>query len=198
MQARNEASVSTAGLKDKIDKSELPCIIKYKGQVYEIQYTRLRNLGVDHREPIEQRVEEFGGINYFFSAACSLCEYNRHNLLDKAFQTKGIVIAEDASKLEQTCTYKPIAGVQIAGVFTNEKKGITIYAEKIPCAFDEALVSYLADNGYLKEFELDREYNFKSISFFEYGVEDPKNFEIKPEKHKWLKRFLKLIRLKRK
>ncbi len=180
-------------LKRKIEKTESPVIISYKGQTYEINFNGLRNLGLDSYEGVTKRAAEFGLDDLcFFNTNCIYCGYNKENIFTQISDSKEAVIIEDTSKLEKSCSYQPKTDVKLASCYIDRKNQIKFYMENDKCAFDEALVSYLADNGFLKEFESYKEYNFRPIEDFEEGRADPQEFLIK-EKSLLQKIFPKLF-----
>ena len=68
------------------------------------------------------------------------------------------------------CRYESQKGVRIASEFTHRKDGISFYAENTPCVVEEALISYLADNGFLDRYKVDKSFDFEPISKFENGA----------------------------
>ena len=200
MHVETLAESKTRSRKLKLDNSQLFDYVKFNGQVFEIRSNELYNLALDHQNGIEARAKEYGMFHTtFFSQTCLFCKHNRMNaselLRDKSTtHRKGettyvnftdkpkagdLVIIEDNSVLEKTCLYESGLDIGRAGLVSDDDNRIWFYAEKSRCALDDALISYLTENGHLDKFKTDKPYNFRPLSDFNDGTANPKDFEVK-------------------
>jgi len=179
-----EVGPSPEQLKEKVNPDVPPLIIKYRGKIFEIRYAELRNLGLDHYGEIVSLCQESGLDPVFFGRACVHCEQNTFDFADHISKldgsSDGPVVLSGIGRLEEFCGYNPYEGEpQIATTFTNPKNKRPFYAIDNRCVFDDSLVSFLAENGHLEPYRVDRGFNFKPIGDFKEGRANPDDFSLR-------------------
>jgi hypothetical protein len=163
--------------KSEVDPSAHPIIFSYQGAIYEIQRAELRNIGLEHMIPIVQRALPLGlDPMPEFHRNCLFCDNNSGNA-ENYFEGRAEV--DEAGQPIFNCRFESGLDLKVAGSFTEQKNGREFIAIKRPCAFDDALISYLADSGLLEDYKVDKSFNFRSIEDFEQGKAKPKDFQIK-------------------
>lgn len=167
-------------LKKPVDKSYPREIISYNGNVFAIRFSELRNLGLDYHDEIVLMCQERGLEDpVFFGKACMYCGNATTNLDDLVEMSDGNhFILNDMPKVN--CTYRSEKDIKVASTFSSgDGKQKPFYAIRERCAFEDSLISYLADNGLLKKYEVDIDFNFKPITDFELGDEIPDEYLVK-------------------
>ncbi len=161
---------SSEELKEPVDRKHPREIISYDGNVYAIRYLELRNLGLDYHDEIVTMCRERGLEDpAFFGRACMYCGNATTNIEDLVGNGDEIVVLNLMPQVN--CTYKPDKEIRVATTFSSKDgKQKPFYAIGKRCAFDDSLISYLADNGLLKSFEVEFDFNFRPIT--DFGKDD--------------------------
>jgi hypothetical protein len=164
-------------LKKLVDKSHPREIISYNRRVYVVRYLELRNLGLDYYDEIVIMCQERGLEDpAFFGRACMYCGNAATNIEDLVGSDDRIIIFNSIPKVN--CTYKPDKDIKVATTFTSsDNKQPPFYAVRTErCAFDDSLISYLADNGLLKSYEVEFDFNFRPINDFKLNDKIPDEY----------------------
>ena len=163
--------------KSEVDPSAHPIVFFYQGVIYEIQRAELRNIGLGHMAHIRERAVQMGlDPMPEFSRNCLFCDNNAGNVMN---YFEGDSETDEAGQPIFDCRFESGLDLKVAGSFTEQKNGREFIAINRPCAFDDALISYLADSGLLEDYKVDKSFNFRSIDDFEQGKANPKDFQIK-------------------
>ncbi|MEK6859716.1 MAG: hypothetical protein AABX54_02775 [Nanoarchaeota archaeon] len=173
------AGPSPEQLKKPVDRKHSREIISYNGNVYAIRYLELRNLGLDYHDEIVTMCRERGLEDpAFFGRACMYCGNATTNLDDIVEMSNGPIIFESMPKVN--CTYQPDKEIRVATTFSSRKrKQKPFYAIDKRCVFDDSLITYLADNGLLKPYEVSIDFNFRPITDFKKDDKIPCEYLMK-------------------
>lgn len=165
-------------LKKPVDISSPREIIQYNRKIYAVRYLELRNIGLDYFSEIVHMCQEKGLEDpAFFGRACMYCGNATTNIEDLIGNGDDIVIIDKMPKVN--CTYQSDKKINIATTFSSRiKKQKPFYAIEKSCAFDDSLVKYLADNSLLEPYEINFDFDFKSISDFSPDDKIPKEYLI--------------------
>lgn len=167
-------------LKEEVKKSDFHEIISYGGGVYAIRYGELRNLGLDNHDAIVKMCRTRGLEDpAFFARACMYCSNSSTNIGDLVSQDlarggDGVLILNRVPETE--CGYKSQDGIRVATTFTGKNQE-PFYAVEDNCAFTDALVRGLADNGVLEPYAIQGfPFDFKPIASFPFGQKIPDEY----------------------
>ena len=170
-------------LKEKVKNSEPREIISHKGNVYAIRYNELRNRGLDYGDQIELMCFNKGLYNpVFFGKACSYCSNATQNLPEEiAVKKNAMVIINNTSQIDWGCTYNGKENIEVATVFGHrKKKNLKFYAIRTErCAFEDSLISYLAENSLIEDCKVDLPFGFIPITNFDPSQPIPREFLFK-------------------
>ena len=169
-------------MKREVKQSESVEVIYYHGEVYAVRWEELRNLGLDHYGSVLKECQRRGlGDPVFFGRACHYCDKAGFNIADMfAEGREEPVIVQDTSKIDWKCQYVGDPEIKEAVSFTPKTgthKGNPIYAiHPDRCAFNDSLVSVLAQGGHLEPYKTDMKFNFQPITDFPTSDSVPDEF----------------------
>jgi hypothetical protein len=163
-------------LKDKLKEDEIPLVIFFDGDSYKIQWTELRNIGLDNYDKCVTNIQEKGLINpVFFGRACHYCNHFTSNIIDTL---KIDEVIDQKTYNQGRCGYSGNDVIKIAKPFINKKKKYTIMAIDDACVFDEALIETVRDKGLLEPYRIKETFNYKPIRNFDNEKESDKKYII--------------------
>jgi len=163
-------------LKDSIDFSEPRHFFQFQGNTYVLRYTRLRNIGLDHREHVLELSAERGLPDpIFFSQVCPKCpnrtpEYTRYHEI-----SDGVIIIDPDTEIIEACHYPGDPAIKVAKPY--QRNGDSFYAlDDQRCALTDSLVIYLGGHGYLDSFRTQIPFDFQHVSELENLPSIPERF----------------------
>lgn len=131
----------------EVPGNEQPSFIRYNGVVYQMRWGELRNLGLDSYGDVERVARDLGDNNIGeIGLFCPDCNFNSEGVVS--------VFAGERERIGLNCTYGGKKGVKIA-----MPRDDGSYMQPGPCVLTDALVSYLADKGFLDSFIVNQDFD---------------------------------------
>ena len=178
MVMRTLAAAGNLPTKKEVKKSETPWVIKFKGEVYRIRKTELKNLGLDYLNEIREFSAQRGLDPWpEYSAFCLFCNNNTNNVV---VMMGGENVDETGKKVTNChCAYESKENVSIASSWQDRRNGREFMALSDDCVFYDALVSVLHKKGVLEPYRITEDFHYRSIDDFGNGLADPRDFQVK-------------------